>query len=206
MLNMKIKGVVLKRLAFVVVVLIILEGCVAGQSIALPYDAEKVESQSNVAVAVVVEDRRPLILDGDKAPNYIGHYRAGFGNTWDVTTESDLALADIMQQDLLEEVSGLGFMTGVESPSRSLRVAMKGGMFETYMNGRFWYELVVTVFDEDSNSLASSNLQDDLPIAGNFWVGAKYAMEEEIPRLYGLMLKAIVRENDEILNALVGDL
>lgn len=196
--------IVLRKALFLIAGTIMLEGCVAGQSIALPYEAEKVDSQQSVGVVVDVEDRRPFVLDGEKDPNYIGHYRAGFGNPWDVTTESKKALADILQEDLVQELDALGFRSGAASASRSLLIEIQDFNFNAYVNGEFWYKLNVAVFDENREQLASSELEDNVVIEGSAWSGAKKAMEKEIPEFYALMLKAIIRENDEVMNALVG--
>jgi len=193
----------LKRALVLAAGAIMLGGCVAGQSIALSYEAEKVGHQQAIGVAVDVEDHRPFVREGTKDPNYIGHYRAGFGNPWDVTTESDKALADVMQEDLVQELDALGFGSGAASPNRSLLVEIQDFNFNAYVNGEFWYELNVTVFDENRGQLASSQLEDRVVIEGSFWTGPKQAMEKEIPKLYALMLKAIIRENQEIMNALV---
>jgi len=109
-----------------------------------------------------------------------------------------------MQLDLVEELDALGFNTGNASPDRSLVVTIQEWNFNAYANGEFWYELDVAVFDKNQKQLASSRLEDNVTIDGSFWAGPKKAMEAEIPRLYGLMLKAIIRENHEIMNALDG--
>jgi len=49
----------MRRASFLAVVSVTLSGCVVGQSIDLSYEAEKVASQQQAAVAVEVEDRRP---------------------------------------------------------------------------------------------------------------------------------------------------
>jgi len=195
--------IMLKRALFLAGGAIMLQGCVAGQSIALSYEAEKVGHQRVIAVVVDVEDHRPFVREGDKHPNYIGHYRAGFGNPWDVTTESDKALAQIMQEDLEQELDALGFGAGSASFNRSLLVEIQDFNFNAYVDGEFWYELDITVLDENRDQLALSKLEDRVTIEGSFWTGPKEAMEKEIPKLYALMLKAIIRENDEIMNALV---
>ena len=111
--------IVLTRVLLLTAGAIMLQGCVVGQSIGLPYEAEKVGNQRSIGVVVEVEDRRPFVLEGSKDPNYIGHYRAGFGNPWDVTTESDKALADIMQEDLVQELDALGFLSGAVFSDRA---------------------------------------------------------------------------------------
>jgi len=51
--------IMMRRASFLAVVSVTLSGCVVGQSIDLSYEAEKVASQQQAAVAVEVEDRRP---------------------------------------------------------------------------------------------------------------------------------------------------
>jgi hypothetical protein len=110
-----------------------------------------------------------------------------------------------MQEDLVQELDALGFLSGAASPNRSLLIEIQDFNFNSYANGEFWYELDVTVFDENRDQLASSNLKDNAVIDGSAWSGAKGAMEENIPQLYALMLKAIIRYNDEVMTALVGE-
>ena len=194
----------LMRALFLTAGAIMLGGCVAGQSIALPYEAEKVGYEQSIGVALDVKDRRPFVLDGKKSANYIGHYRAGFGNPWDVTTKSGKALADIIQEDLVQELDALGFSTGDASSNRSLRIEILDFNFNAYVNGEFWYEVDVAVLDEDQEQLASSKLENNVTVEGSAWTGPKKAMEKEVPLFYALMIKAIIRENVEIMNALVG--
>jgi hypothetical protein len=106
-----------------------------------------------------------------------------------------------MQQDLMEELDALGFRTDADSPSRSLLVAIQDFNFDLYIiKGRFWYELDVAVFDQNTQRLASSEVSGQTSLQR----GDYEAKRTEIPQLYRMILKAIVRENDEIMSALVG--
>jgi uncharacterized lipoprotein YajG len=190
----------LKRTLFLAAAVGGLEGCVS-RTVDLTYEAKSAASRPNVTVAVEVEDRRPFILDGDKDPDYLGHERSPAAIPFDVTTKSGLALADTMQQDLMEELDALGFRTDADSPSRSLLVAIQDFNFDLYIiKGRFWYELDVAVFDQNTQRLASSEVSGQTSLQR----GDYEAKRTEIPQLYRMILKAIVRENDEIMSALVG--
>ena len=190
----------LKRTLLLVAVVGTLEGCIS-PTVDLTYEAKRAASRPNVAVAVEVEDRRPFILDGDKDPDYLGHERSPAAIPFDVTTKSGLALADTMQQDLMEELDALGFTTDADSPTRLLLVAIQNFNFDVHMFfGRFWYELDVAVFDQNTQKLASSEVSGQTPLQRGVY-GAK---RTEVPQLYRRILKAIVRENDEIMSALVG--
>ena len=68
----------------------ILAGCVAGQSLQTDYVApEATAPLDGTSILLTVSEDRPYVKSGDKPPYYIGKYRAGFGNPWDVTTDNN---------------------------------------------------------------------------------------------------------------------
>lgn len=180
-----------------------LSGCVAGQSIdfkyAPPADAAKVVGP---ALSVSVDDRRPYVTNGDKTRAYIGHYRAGFGNTWPVTTEGDRPLADLLQGDLIVLLKAKGLQADSAVNGRTLSVAVIDWNFDTYINGKFWYELVVSIRQADGTVLARQNFKDTVVINGSVLTGAKYAFEAEMPKIYARVLRRIVEEDPAIQSAL----
>lgn len=165
--------------------LLLLTGCVAGQNIRLGNIAPVVpKEKQHLTVAVTVTDLREYVLSGTKNPSYIGHYRAGFGNTWDVTTERRQPLAQLLRQDLATELSGRGYDVAAANAQRQLRVDIVEWNFDAYMNGRFWYTLMVEVLDENERVLARERLEENRTIAGSVWVGAKSAFEKALPIIY----------------------
>lgn len=178
-----------------------LSGCVAGQSIPLNHKPlEPRHELRNIEVAVAVEDKRSFIVNGDKNPDYIGHYRGGYGNPWDVTTASDDALAERIRMDLVEELENMGFTVG--EPSKTLSVIIRQWNFDTYINGRFWYEIDVAVIGKGGNVLAKDTIKDEVKIKGSFWTGPTGAFEREIPRYYDQIIQDLLRGNPETLRAL----
>ena len=59
-----------------------------------------VQVADNIFVAVASLDQRPTVLRGESPANYVGMQRAGFGNTFNVTTNSGLPFADAVNQSI----------------------------------------------------------------------------------------------------------
>jgi hypothetical protein len=185
---------------------LVLNACVAGQSIdfkyAPPADAAKV---SGPALSVNVEDRRPYVTTGEKTRAYIGHYRAGFGNTWAVTTQGDRPLAELLQGDLVALLKAKGLQAdNAGVAGRTLSVAVLDWNFDTYINGKFWYELAISIKQADGTVVARQTFKDQVVIQGNVLTGAKYAFEDEMPKVYARILRRIVEEDATIQSALAG--
>ena len=191
-------------LALLATMAALLEGCflTPSRTIRLAYDPKGVVSGPNVAVRVEVEDRRTFVVDGDKDPTYVGLWRSMGGVPWDVTTESAQALAGLIQHDLVRELDALGFRTDADPPARLLLVAIQQWNFDGYLSVNFWSELDVAVFDASGERLASSEVRRNAVIEGHGG-GAEGSWGKQLRRLYGDILKAVVRENAEIMSALV---
>ncbi|HXP98233.1 MAG TPA: hypothetical protein VN809_16080 [Telmatospirillum sp.] len=181
-----------------------LSACVAGQSIDLKYQepVNKVAVQGNT-VSVQVKDERPYVTNADKTPYYIGHYRAGFGNTWDVTTEGKKPLADLMTRDLGSELTSMGFQVAPADRSKSqIEVLIREWNFDTYINGKFWYLVEVNAKSAGGMVLSQKTLKDQIVIEGDVVTGAKYAFEEEMPKIYNRILRAMIRDNSALVDNL----
>ena len=181
----------------------ILSGCVAYQTIALDYSPsphDKIISSHTIKSDVV--DARPYVKSGEKKDRYIGHYRGGYGNTWDVLLQGSNSLAKQLALDILEELKACGFQTSPLKGDRALKVDIIEFNFDTFLNGKFWYDIRVSVLDPQNNTLASSTLKDEHVIKGSVLVGPVIAFPKELPKLYDNIVEKIVRDNPAILNAL----
>ncbi len=181
-----------------------LTACVAGQSIDFKYAADPA---TNVAagqrVAVTVDDQRPYVTNKDKDPAFIGHYRAGFGNMWTVTTVNDRPLAQVMQDDLTLALTAQGFKTTAAGKGvKAIKVAILDWNFDTYINGKFWYELAVEVTGTDGRQLAKQVLKDKVTIEGSMLTGARFAFEDEMPKIYGKIMRQITRTDPTLSKAI----
>lgn len=199
---MKIVGAV--RCLGIIFLFIVLSGCVAGQTLQLDYTAEYPGTRkSGTVVGVDVKDKRPFVVDGRKKPSYVGHYRAGFGNTWDVHTDDGEALATIIARDLSADLGTLGFKVANDlTATRIIGVTIVDWNFDSYINAKVWYECLVSVRDQAGNALANTTIKDESRIEGSVMVGPKYAVEREMPKVYRSVIRKMVRENSSILQAL----
>lgn len=180
-----------------------LQGCIS-RTIRLTYEPSEIATGPNVAVHVEVEDRRTFVVDGDRDPAYLGLWRGGYGVPFDVTTESERSLADLIQQDLVRELDALGFRTDADPPAPLLLVAIQQWKFDEYWG--FWCEMDVAVFDANGERAASWEFRRKTALYERSWGGsAESAWGHQLRGLYGDSLKAIVRENPEIMSALLDD-
>lgn len=181
-----------------------LSGCVAGQSLQTSYESPVAAvATSASSVLITVTDDRPFVKNGDKPPYYLGKYRAGFGNPWDVKTENEEPLASIVARDLAADISTLGHRVVTAAPAdRLLAVSIRDWNFDGYQNGRFWYDLQITASDSGGKPLATSTVQEATHIKGSFWMGARGGFEREMPKLYPAIIRKIVRDNAQISAAL----
>lgn len=189
---------------YLIPLITLLTGCVAGQEIALHYDpAPPVAGYDGhgIPVSVSVVDARPYVTNQDKDASYLGHYRAGFGNPWDVTNLNEYPLADQLAADLSHELKTLGYAVVGIGPGKAILVTVHDFNFNAMKNGRFWYRINIKV-SHDRLTLAESTIKDTAIIPGNIWVGVKYDMEREIPAYYDQIIRALIRANPVVMKAL----
>lgn len=191
----------IKKLIVIAFTTISLYGCVAGQSVAIDYnpEAEAVAPADSAPINVLVSDKREFVVSGSKPPYYVGKYRAGFGNPWDVTTDDRIPLADVMAADVAEELEALGY--NVADSGRTLSITIKDWNFDGWQNGHLWYDLAVNLYDADGSEVYSGSFQDDIGITGTL-SGIKGGVERDIPVIYRNVIQKIIRDNEELIAAL----
>ena len=84
----------------------VLSSCVigsVGNKIQLSYvpSPQEVPGLVSKTFSLEVTDRRPYVTHGKKVPSYLGIYRGGYGNPFDVVNKGKVALADQMKADLM---------------------------------------------------------------------------------------------------------
>ena len=172
-----------------------MSGCVAGQSIGLRHVAGSApEFTSGKTVSVETKDSRDFVKDGKKDPSYLGHLRAGYGNTWGVENAGALALAEQFKSDLIAEMKSKGIKTDA-SGDRVLSVDILDWNFDAYQNGRVWYDIAVSVSDSAGKVLASTKVKDEKVVKGSVMMGAVNAMKREVPVIYSDLVNEILGDS-----------
>lgn len=130
-----------------------------------------VEGKSKIGVSV--EDARPYVTNGSKPSNFIGLQRGGFGNPFNVTTESGRSLAVDMQESLTRSLAARGFnaiplsmnpgdIAGIAQAAQKdglLRVAVleiKEWKSDAMMRLTMHHDLVLSVYDVTGSLLAEA--------------------------------------------------
>ncbi|MBF0098033.1 MAG: hypothetical protein HQM04_03465 [Magnetococcales bacterium] len=187
------------RFIAVCLLVLTLTGCVAGQSLKyndLPaLGTPQVQSKGNMNLEVL--DQRPYVLDGTKKNTYIGHYRAGFGNPWDVKTSSGNPFAEEMRQSLIRELLQVGFSSKNNPADSTLRVVILEWNMDTYINATLWYDLNVLILDPAGSIIHQQKIAKKQSIEGSFWTGAKSAVEKKAPEIFQQVIHQIVTDNKE---------
>lgn len=194
----------IRSIVFIALALM-LGGCVAGQNIALdykPYSAGATAQANASPYVLKVEDKRTFVVSGEKQPFYIGHLRGGYGNTFDVTTNKKVPLADQMSSDINEELNVLGYKESDGVTAKRINVEIINWNFDAMINGRVWYDVQITVLSKDGRVLAESSVKDEVVVQGSFWLGSKGAMTRQVPIIYNSLIRKLVGENPQVMAAL----
>jgi len=178
-------------------------GCVANQKLLYSYSPmEANDKKINGPVEVSVKDEREFIVNGNKDASYVGHFRAGFGNTWDVKTKGEIALAEQFQTDLQKELAALGASNQSPDSKKILHLTIVQYNFDAYINGRFFYKFLVSVSDANDQLLAEDVIENEEIILGSFWLGPVGAFKSQMPILHAGIIRKLVRDNNKILDVL----
>lgn len=170
------------------------------------------------SVAVAVVDERPYVLKNEKVPSYVGLIRGGYGNPFDLWTESGAPLADDMLSTVTDSLKARGFKAVPvrTATGESLNsVLTKAGESQSerllLFNIREWYsdylpkayteersnlflEMEVTVFDRSQKKIEKNNLQEVLTLPSGW-------PNDTLPDVYRSKLRQLI-ENPRICRAL----
>jgi hypothetical protein len=169
---------------------------------------------TSATVGVGTLDHRPYVINGQKAENFVGVSRGGFGNPFDVTTQSGRPLASDISSSIVSSMK----IDGVDAKAVELRPALsvdeattalsaagaqKSVMItllewkgDAMVNVGLNYDFLLRVFDKDGKLLTSKLQQgrENLGSADPFTPGGT---SQILPR-YRRMMKMLFRESDVV--------
>jgi hypothetical protein len=153
------------------------------------------------SVSVGVLDQRPYILSGENDPKYVGTMRGGYGNPFDLWTQSNLNLVDDMAATLAETLRSKGFnvltvkaAVGKEASGILSEMKSSGADRLVYMEVKDWWSnyypesfgaektelimnVVLKVMDKNQRVLGSNSLKE-IAVPPSGWP------KDTIPGLY----------------------
>ncbi|WP_320173044.1 hypothetical protein [Maridesulfovibrio sp.] len=175
--------------------LLTLTGCAVGNKYDLANAVPEVSHSSNKEVALGVQDQREYVTNGDKTENFIGLQRGGFGNPFDVTTQSGKPLAEDILNALAAGMEKQGYKISkvtispltktetavsklsAEKKSRSMLVSILNWKSDTMTNVDMHYDIKATVYNESGMRIAETALHGSDNLGGNFMNPPKHAMK-----------------------------
>ncbi|MEQ1638381.1 MAG: hypothetical protein ABL903_17015 [Methylococcales bacterium] len=98
----------LQKYIVLLLISLLLGGCAIGRKQDYTLATPTLAYTGKGILAAGVHDQRPYILDHDKDEDFVGIQRGGYGNPFDVTTESKKPLAEDMTQVLINALSHSG--------------------------------------------------------------------------------------------------
>ncbi len=203
----------MKSLATALSGLLFLGGCAVGVKHDYGKQALNLEVATPATVAVGTLDHRFYIVNGQKSPDFVGLSRGGFGNPFDVNTQSGQPLATDISNSIVESmktkgmnaraielkhtlsVDEAGSALRASGTQRAVMIRIQEWKSDTMINIGFHYDLVLRVLDGSGKVLASKVEQgsENLGSAG-FEPGGG---SQVLPR-YRRMFEGILRQPDVV--------
>lgn len=164
----------MKRI-WIIFVALFMTGCAVGNKYSYQTSdmALPIKASENKTVVLLVNDLRPYILSGDKAPNFVGLQRGGFGNPFDVTTTSgqamtkdmSIAIADGLEETgyhviNVEEKADINHLISTavnQGASRIIVLEVHDWKSDIYMSLTLHCDLKLSVYNADGTQLAENS-------------------------------------------------
>ena len=185
-----------------------LGACAVGNTQDFATAVPEIQAQGNRSVAVAVQDRRPYVRSAEKGADFVGMMRGGFGNPWDITTESKRPMAADLTDAVMSALKKHGYQVtpvtvapaqnavqaqeavSAAKRDRALLIAVDELKSDTYLNTKVDYDLKLSVYDSAGKLLA------DTAVTGSDAVGSA-ATHADIRKN---VLPAVQRKLEALLN------
>ncbi|MFN2645769.1 MAG: hypothetical protein ABR570_12310 [Burkholderiales bacterium] len=205
------------KLAAIALLMLIVAGCAVGNQHVYHEGSAELAPSGGRALAVATQDLRPYVTSGDKAPNFVGLSRGGFGNPFDVTTASGNALAQDFSATIGRSLEAKGYKTTAVSvtgapPANVKELIAKAGKeglalvtinewkSDTMMNTALLYDLTVRVYDANGAQLAENRIGGKEDLGGSAINPPGHA-KEAVPVAYRRKLEQLFN-NDAVRQSL----
>lgn len=188
-----------------------LSACAVGNKHQYAATPLSITASSTETVAIAVHDQRPYVLDGDKEPDFVGVQRGGFGNPFDVTTESRKPLADdfaaaiataLKNNNVAATIVPIAIDAKSDTAVTALKNSQAGRLLllvlrewksDTYTNTALIYDVRLSLYGRDGILLAEKSAKGDEDLGGSVMnppAHAKTAVTKAFARIISDLLNA----------------
>ena len=203
-----------KSLGIGLIELLFLGGCAYGVKHDYDQKALDLGIATSASVAVGTLDHRPYVVNGQKGQNFVGLSRGGFGNPFDVTTQSGRPLASDISGSIVASMKGKGVdakavelkpALSLDEASSAVRAAgtqrsvvltLLEWKADSMINIGLNYDFDLRVFDKDGKLLVSKLQQgrENLGSSDPFSPGGS---SQVLPR-FRRMIEMLFQEPDVV--------
>ncbi|MEK6742340.1 MAG: hypothetical protein AABZ15_01950 [Nitrospirota bacterium] len=173
----------------------VLSGCAIGNTHRYHDTLADINFSGSITIAVATHDQREYVLSGVKEPDFVGLSRGGFGNPFNINTESGKQLAEDMTLSIANSLGKKGFkVVPVLVPHSDQRQAVVGKLkgaggerlliftlsewkSDTYMNTALLYDIKAEVLNKEGTTLAQKSLNGKDDLGGSFMNPPQHAKE-----------------------------
>lgn len=175
----------MNRLIQLILLGLLLQSCAFGQRVAYHQAGTlDVQASGRHTLVIGVQDQRPYVVSKEKSEDFVGISRGGFGNPFDVVTDSGSPLAEDITMSLVKACRNKGYTvtsvklspgTSREDVLQALRRAQSAravlvrliewktdSMFTTALH----YTVFLEIFDESGKLLANNQVNGKDKIEG----------------------------------------
>lgn len=209
-------GVLLR--AYMVILVVSLYGCAFGNKHAYHDVVVDYRGEGTIKVGIATLDQRVYIMNNDKTSDFVGLQRAGFGNPFDVSTESGRALAEDITTALARSLAKKGFnarpvvvdssdpadtvisMLATLGVDRSILLVLSEWKTDTYKNTGLLYDVILKILDGSGNILVEKTISGKDNLGGSMWSPPGHA-KEAVPESFKKKMEELLN-NSEVLSAL----
>ncbi|MBP8197696.1 MAG: hypothetical protein KAX64_03965 [Chromatiaceae bacterium] len=184
---------------------LLLTACAVGNKYDYRMPTMAIPVQGAGEVGLVVADERPYVLSGNKPPDFVGLQRGGFGNPFDVTTQSGAAMAQDMAATLKDALAAKGYRVtliegdakdsaalGRKAGERGLRrvivLHIKEWKTDTMVNTKLLFDLQLIIVDQAGKVVAKNAINGTSTIGGgmpgSIAASARQSFESKIGQLF----------------------
>jgi hypothetical protein len=160
--------------------------CAVGQKISYGAATPQILSRGATTVALAVQDRRTEVVSGKKAPTFCGLLRGGYGNPFDLTTESGRPLATDFTDAIGRGLASSGYRVlpvpvepqqadgeirlrlSKPATARAMLVQIVEWKSDTYKNTSLTYVVTARVLDAEGRVLGQATVSGTDQLGGSF--------------------------------------
>jgi hypothetical protein len=190
----------------------VVSGCAVGNKHNYSDASPNIKGTQGNKLGLGVQDQRVYVLSGEKSASFVGLSRGGFGNPFNVETESGNPLSDDFSKAVAKALSKKGVqVTEVSIPLRmdqsdviknltqsgnkAVFITIKEWKSDTYQNTALNYDVQIQVIDKAGKVVAKKSISGSENLGGDFINPPGHA-KRVVPPAFQSKLEQLFSETD----------